>query len=401
MRIVKRLLVVTLAVLLILSVGCSNGNKTEQKADNKTQSTEKEPYVLGAVLDITGTNASLGTPERDSILMKVKEINDQGGINGHKIDLKIYDNGSDETKSLMLTKKMISDDKVLAFVGPSVSGTGIAMAKIAEESQVPMVAVAQSVKIVSPPETHKYAFKSPVADPQLTERLTEYLKKNNLIKVAWLSQNNAMGDTGLAELQKSAAKNGIQIVSIQKFEATDTDATTQLTKIKAANPDAILSWSIPPGSGVVAKNYHDLGLKVPIFFNQGNGTQAFIKLAGEAAEGLYVITTKLVIADQLPDSDILKPVLLKYIDDYEKKNNYGPVSNFGGNGYDAFCLVLDALKRAGDNPDRAKIRDELEKTTNFLGVTGVYNMSPTDHTGLTAKDMVIVKIVNGKWQLVD
>jgi branched-chain amino acid transport system substrate-binding protein len=352
-------------------------------------------------LDITGTNASLGAPERDSLTMAVKEINAQGGINGHKIDLKIYDNESDETKSVMLAKKLISDDKVLAFVGTSVSGSSIAVAKIAEEAQVPMISAAGSIKIVTPIEQHKWIFKTPVADPTSTERLAVYMKDQNLKKVAWVSTNNAMGDGALKEFQKAAQKYNLEIVTTQKFEATDTDVTTQLTKVKAANPDMIISWSTPPVSGVVAKNYRDLGLKTPIFFNQGNGTQAFIKLAGDAAEGLNVVTTKIVVADQLPDNDVQKAVLLKYIDDYEKKNNYGPVSNFGGNGYDAITLIFDALKRAGDNPDRAKIRDELEKTTNFVGVTGIYNMSPTDHTGLTAKDLVLIKIANGKWQRIE
>lgn len=400
MRTCKKVLVISLALLIILSVvGCSKS--TEKKADSNGQSTDKAPYVLGAVLDITGTNASLGAPERDSLTMAVKEINDQGGINGHKIDLKIYDNESDETKSVMLAKKLISDDKVLAFVGTSVSGSSIAVSKVAEEAQVPMVSAAGSIKIVSPPETHKFIFKTPVADPTSTERLAVYMKDHNMKKVAWISTNNAMGDGALKEFQKAAQKYNLEIVTTQKFEATDTDVTTQLTKVKAANPDMIISWSTPPVSGVVAKNYRDLGLKTPIFFNQGNGTQAFIKLAGEAAEGLNVVTTKIVVADQLPDNDVQKAVLLKYIDDYEKKNNYGPVSNFGGNGYDAITLIFDALKRAGDNPDRAKIRDELEKTTNFIGVTGIYNMSPTDHTGLTAKDLVLIKIANGKWQRIE
>ncbi|MCL6558149.1 MAG: ABC transporter substrate-binding protein, partial [Firmicutes bacterium] len=130
----------------------------------------------------------------------------------------------------------------------------------------------------------------------------------------------------------------------------------------------------------------------------GVGNQHFIALAQGAADGVVLPIGKLMVAGQIPDQDPQKKELLAYIEDYTKK--YGsPPNSFGGYAYDAFNLLLKAVEKGG--ADRAAIRDQLEKMQGFVGVTGVFNLSAEDHNGLKEDSMVMVKIEDGKWKLIE
>jgi len=132
---------------------------------------------------------------------------------------------------------------------------------------------------------------------------------------------------------------------------------------------------------------------VPLIHSHGIGNKTFIELAGEAANGVVFPVGKLLVAEGLPDDDPQKQVLVEYANEFEAK--YGPRNTFGGHAWDALQIVLNAVEKAG--PDRGKIRDEIEKTTNFVGISGIFNMSPEDHNGLGLDSMVMVEISEGSW----
>lgn len=211
-----------------------------------------------------------------------------------------------------------------------------------------------------------------------------------------MSVNNALGDSGKATFQQVLPQTGFEVVAWEKFDDRDTDTTAQLTRIKGAKADAIIVWAIPPAAGIVAKNAQQLGMGIPLVYHAGVGNPAFIDLAGSAANGVIFVAGKLLVAEQLPDSDPQKPILLKLVKDYEAK--YGPRSVFGANAYDGALLMFEALEKAG--ADRAKIRDYLENRKGFIGTNGIFNFSPTDHNGLDTKSLVMIEIVDGKWKLV-
>jgi branched-chain amino acid transport system substrate-binding protein len=363
-----------------------------------------EAYKIGAILAITGPASSLGIPERDTVLMLQEELDAAGGIVGpdglkHPVEIIVYDTESDETKAVLAAKKLIDEDGVALVIGPTQSGTTLALVDTMQKAEVPLISCAASIKIVEPAAERTWVFKTAPSDRLVVSALIDHLVAQGLTKVAWISLNNAFGDSGKVEFEAAAPAAGIEIVTSEKFEAADTDMTAQLTKIRGTDAQALVVWAIPPSASAVTKNAYDLGMDLPIFHSHGIANQAFIDLASpEAAEGVIFPSGKIIVADQLPDSDPQKAVLVKYANDYESKYEVAPVT-FGGHAWDAIKLAVQIMGKVG--ADRAKIRDELEKTQGFVGIGGVFDFSAEDHNGLDTRAITMVQIRDGVWKLAD
>ncbi|MBI3015425.1 MAG: ABC transporter substrate-binding protein [Candidatus Tectomicrobia bacterium] len=359
-----------------------------------------ETYKIGAIFALTGPASSLGIPERNTALLIQDELNKKGGIRGpdgqmHPVQIIIYDTASEETKTVLATKKLIEEDKVSAIVGPTQSGESLAIVDTVQKAQIPLISAAASIKIVEPVKDRKWVFKTPQSDTLIASVLISFLKEKNLSKVAFLSVNNAFGDSGRVEFEKVAEKSGLQIVAREKFDATDKDITAQLTRLRGTDFQAAVVWAIPPAASIVTKNYRQIGLRQPLFQSHGVGNKAFIDLAGPAANGVIFPVGKLVVAEDLPGSDAQKSVLVQYAKDYEAR--FGPRSTFGGHAWDGLRIVLKAMEKAGS--DRAKIRDAVEGMKEFVGISGVFRFSAQDHNGLDTRAVTMVEIKDGKWTL--
>jgi branched-chain amino acid transport system substrate-binding protein len=175
--------------------------------------------------------------------------------------------------------------------------------------------------------------------------------------------------------------------------------TAQLTKIKAAGPDAIVCWGTNPGPAVVARNRVQLGIDTPLYMSHGVASKKFIELAGDAAEGIVLPAGRLIVAGQLPDDNPQKALLVGYAEQYAKRFN-APVSTFGGHGWDALMLTVNAI-RAGKSAKPQDIRDNLEKTSGFPGTAGIYTYSPKNHNGLDENAFVMVVISKGDWKIAE
>jgi branched-chain amino acid transport system substrate-binding protein len=360
----------------------------------------QEPYRLGAIFSITGPGSSLGIPERDTALMIEADVNARGGIKGpdgrlRPLKLVIYDDASDETKAVLAAKKLIDEDKVTAIVGTTLSGTSLAILDTVQRAEVPLISCAAAAKIVEPAAERRWVFKTPQSDHLIVGVLVDYLKAKGLTKVGWLNVDYAFGQLGWIEFEKATAAAGLSVVANEKFGQKDVDMTAQLTRVKAASPQAVVVWSIPPSASIATKNYADLGLRMPMFQSHGVGNKKYIELASGAAEGVRFPAGKLLVAEQLADNDAQKPVLLAYARDFETR--YGPRNTFGGHAWDAVQLAVRALGKAGC--DRAGVRAAIEGTRNFVGISGVFDFSPSDHNGLDRRAATMIQIVDGQWKL--
>jgi branched-chain amino acid transport system substrate-binding protein len=360
----------------------------------------QEPYKIGAIFSITGPGSSLGIPERDTALMLESELNARGGIKGpdgrlRPLKIVIYDDASDETKAVLAAKRLIDEDRVTAIVGTTLSGTSLAILDTVQKAEVPIVSCAAAIKIVEPAAERKWVFKTPQSDHLIVGVLVDHLKAKGFMRAGWLNVDYAFGQLGWIEFEKAAQKAGLAIVANEKFGQKDVDMTPQLTRVKAANPQAVVIWSIPPSASIATKNYADLGLKAPLFQSHGVGNKRYIELAGPAANGVIFPVGKLLVAEQLADNDPQRSVLLAYARDFEAK--YGPRNTFGGHAWDAIQIVARAMEKAG--ADRAKVRAAIESTRNFVGITGIFDFSPTDHNGLDRRAVTMVQIVDGQWRM--
>ncbi|MDA8218463.1 MAG: ABC transporter substrate-binding protein [Dehalococcoidales bacterium] len=319
-------------------------------------------------------------------------MNANGGINGRDVKVVVYDTESDETKAVTLAKRLIEQDKVLAIIGPSSTGESMALVDTVQKAQIPLVSCAASAQIVQP--VKPWVFKTPQSDSLAVGEIYNYLKAKGQTKIALLTAAGGFGTTGKAALEKAAPDAGIQIVTAETFGDQDTDMTVQLTKIRGTDAQAIVVWGTNPGPAIIAKNAKQLGITLPIINSHGIANQKFIELAGDAANGVVFPAGKLLVANDLPDSDPQKAVLQSYAKEFQAKYGKG-ADTFGGHAYDALSMVAQAIKNGADTS--AKIRDELEKVDGFVGTGGVFHMSAQEHNGLGEGSFVMVKIVDGKW----
>ncbi len=359
---------------------------------------EKKPYVIGAIFSITGPASYLGEPERNTMEMLAAEFNAKGGIKGHPVKVVIYDDEGDVTKARLHAEKLLKKDQALAIIGPSLTHTSMAVLPITQKAKTPLISCAAGISITSPAKERFWVFKTPQTDQMAVNRIYQHLKKQGLTKVAILTVSTGFGVSGKEQLNALAPKYGMTLVAQEVFGEKDTDMTPQLTKIRGTEAQAVICWGTGPAPALVAKNMKQLGITIPLIQSHGAASKKFIELAGDAAEGIMLPAGKLTIYQLLPDADPQKAVCQEYDKKYQAKFNK-PASSFGGYAYDAMMMLAQALEKAG--ADRAKIRSALEQTKKFVGVSGVFNMSPEDHNGLSPEAFVMVKIEKGDFKLIE
>lgn len=397
----------TMLLWLAMVVGltaCGGADSAPASGEQGTASAANagggEAWKIGAVLELTGKSSVWGVPQRDAIQMAVEQINANGGVGGRPLELIVYDNESNETKSLVAAKKLVSQDEVLAIIGASTTPTTMPLIPYLTQEEVPLVSVGSGDEIVLPVEERKWIFKTPSNNRDISISIAEYLKGKGKTKVAFISVNNAYGDSGRQEFEKVAQEYGVEIIGAEKFGATDNDMKPQLTRIKSLNPDAVIVWAIPPAASIVNRNFWELQMDSMLIYSSGAGANAFVELAGEAAEGTYMATGKIWVVEQLPDDDPQKEVIQNYVSSYEERYKQKP-SPIDGMAYDAVLLLAEAIKQAAAAGDvtRATIRDGLENVNHLIGLTGIFTTAPDNHQGLKPEDIVMLRVEEGKWVL--
>ncbi|MEO8752369.1 MAG: ABC transporter substrate-binding protein [Casimicrobiaceae bacterium] len=358
----------------------------------------EEPIRIGSVLSLTGPAAFLGDPELKTLKLYIERINAGGGVLGRKLELTHYDDGSDASKANTFAKRLIEQDKVDFVLGGTTTGSTMAMVPLLEKAGLPFISMAGGVAIIEP--VKKWVFKTPHTDRMAAEKVFEDMKKRGIGRVALLSETSGFGQSGRKETQAVAARAGITLVGDETYGPKDTDMTAQLTKLRnAEGVQALFVVGLGQGPAIVTRNVQQLGIKLPLYHAHGVASDEFIKLAGASAEGVRLPAAALIVAKQLPASDPQKAVVMAYDKAYRDRYKED-VSTFGGHAYDALMILTDAIKRAG-GIDRAKVRDAIEQTHNYMGTAGLVNLSPADHLGLELTAFRMLEIRDGDWVLLN
>ena len=357
----------------------------------------QEPIRIGAFLSVTGPAAFLGDPEQKTLEMYVERLNAAGGVAGRKLALTVYDDAGDAEKARTFTKRLIEQDKVDVIVGGSTTGTTMAAVPLVEQAQVPFISLAGAVVIVEPAK--KWVFKTPHTDRMACEKIFTDVKARQLTKVALISGTGGFDKSMRGECVKVAPKYGVEIVADETYGAADTDMTAQLTKIRGTpSVQAVLNAGFGQGPAIVTRNYRQLGITAPLYQSHGVASKEYVKLSGDAAEGVRLPAAALLVADILPDADPQKKVVVAYKSEYETKYK-SDVSTFGGHAYDGLMLAIDAVRRAGGT-DKAKVREALEATRGYVGTGGVVNMTADDHMGLDLTAFQMLEVRKGNWVVI-
>lgn len=349
------------------------------------------PIKIGAVVSATGAASFLGDPEGKTLRLYVDRINAAGGVLGRKLELVLYDDASDANKANSFARRLVMQDEVDAIIGPSTTGSTMAIAPQIEGAKIPMISLAAASVIVEP--VRPWVFKMPHSDRMAAQKILGDMKSRGVTQFALLSDTGGFGKSGRTETLKLAETMGLKVVEDQQYGEKDTDMTPQLTKIKSSPAQAIMIFGTGQAPAIIARNYQQLAIKQPLYTTHGQASQEFIRIAGDAAEGIRLPTPALLIAKALPDGDKQKAVSVSYQNAFESEYKTD-VSSFGGYAHDAILMLVDAIKRAGGT-NKEKVRAEIEKSNGFVGVSGVYTMSASDHMGLDVSAFRVVEVQRG------
>jgi branched-chain amino acid transport system substrate-binding protein len=352
---------------------------------------------IGAVLSVTGPASFLGEPEKQTLQIYVDAINANGGVNGQQLQLIVYDDAGDANNARTFATRLVEQDKIVAMVGGSTTGSTLAMMPVFEDAAIPFISLAGAIQIIEP--VHKWVFKTPHTDKMACEKIFADLKSRNLTTIAMISGTDAFGKSMRDQCVAVAPKAGVSIAIEESYGPRDSDMTPQLTNIRdKAGVQAVVNPGFGQGPAIVTRNYRQLGIKLPLYESHGVASKQYIELAGPAAEGVRLPAAALLITEKLPASDPQKPVVVDYTRTYQQKTGQS-VSTFGGHAYDGLTILVEAMQRA-KSTDTAKVRDEIERTKGYIGTGGIVNMSPTDHLGLDLSAFHMLEIKGGDWTLV-
>jgi branched-chain amino acid transport system substrate-binding protein len=357
-----------------------------------------EPIRIGAVLSVTGPASFLGDPQDKTLRHWVNRLNQAGGVNGRPIQLIIYDDAGDANRARTFATRLIEDDRIVAMVGGTTTGTTMAMRPVFEEARIPLISLAGGIEIIEP--VSPFVFKTPHTDRMACEKIFSDIRARGLSRVGMISGTDGFGQSMRTQCLRVAQGAGIQIVADEQYGPRDSDMTPQLTRIRgAAGVEAVVNAGFGQGPAIVTRGYSQLGLRLPLYQSHGVASREFINLATPAAaEGIRMPTPALLIAEQLPESDPQRRVLVDYKTAYEREFNQ-PVSTFGGYALDGLMILVEAIRRA-NSTDGTRLRDAIRQTRGYVATSGVFNMSATDHMGLDLSAFRMVEIRGGEFRLI-
>ncbi|MEM8854629.1 MAG: ABC transporter substrate-binding protein, partial [Pseudomonadota bacterium] len=259
-----------------------------------------EPIRIGSVLAATGPASFLGDPEKKTLRIYVDKINEEGGVLGRPLELIDYDDGGDANQSRTFATRLVEDDEIVAMVGGSTTGTTMAMAPIFNDYEIPFVSLGGAVVIIDP--VQPFVFKTPHTDKMACEKIFEDIQKRGMSKVGMISGTGGFGKSMRSQCLDVAGNYDIEIVADESYGPKDSDMTPQLTNIKNTDGvEVLVNAGFGQGPAIVTRNVAQLGIDLPFYQSHGVASKSFIELAGDAANGVRLPASALLVAEQLPD----------------------------------------------------------------------------------------------------
>ena len=353
--------------------------------------------TIGVSLSATGPAASLGIPERNAFTLLPTEIA------GEKVKLIVLDDATDPTVATKNARRLVSEDKVDAIIGSSSTPATAAMAEVAHESKTPLLTMSP---VSLPAERNEWVFRTPQQNSVMSSAVIEHMKASGVKTLGFIGFSDAYGEDWLNAVTAQAAAAGIKLAVVERYNRNDTSVTGQVLKLVSARPDAVLVAGSGSPAALPQSTLVERGYKGQIYQTHAAANQAFLSVAGKAAEGVILPVGPVSVVDQLPDDHPSTSSGLEFVKSYEAKFGAGSFSAFAGYAHDAYRLIEAAIPAAKERGEpgtpafRAALRDALESSKEVVGVHGVFNMSPSDHFGLDARSRVLVRVEGGAYKLV-
>jgi branched-chain amino acid transport system substrate-binding protein len=354
---------------------------------------------IGVTLSTTGPAASLGIPEKNTMTLLPSTIA------GQKVEYIVLDDTSDTTTARKNVEKFVTEDKVDAIVGSSTTPATLAMTEVAARAQTPIISLGAGLVIVQPMNDMKrWVFKTPYNDGIIANTMGSHMVKIGVKKVAYITFNDAYGESWAKEFEAVAKQLNLEIVATEKYNRTDTSVTAQVLKIMSAKPDAVLVIGAGTPSVLPEATLVERGYTGKIYQTSGVINNEFLRVGGRSVEGTLLPGGPVIIVDQLPDSHPAKAPGTDYKNKYEAAFGKDSMATFGANAWDAMLILQSAipvaLKKAGSSgtPEfRAALRDAIEAVKGLPTTHGLVTMSEQDHNGYANDAPAMITIRGGKW----
>lgn len=374
-RLLSCLLICVLAATLFTA--CSSGSASNA-----------DEIKIGINYELSGDNATYGQGSVEGIEMAIEEINEAGGINGKKIKAIKYDNESKPSEAATLANKLVSQDKVLAILGPATTGAFTSQIPVANKNKTPIAtgsATGDNLTFAADGSVHEYVFRICFNDSFQGKVMANFASENLSAKKAVIIMDSSSDyGKGLAKnFKETFTAAGGAIVAEEAYVAGDTDFNAILTKIKGMEFDVIFIPGYYNEAGLIIKQARTQGIDTPILGADGFDSPVLVELAGADALNDVYFTNHYSSIDE-------DPAVLKFIADFEAK--YGKKPNaFNALGYDLAKFVADAIGRAESLTGEA-VKDALEATENFAGVTGTLSV---DENHNPVKSIFVIELKDG------
>lgn len=383
----KRKLSLLLCILMVLTMftACA-------KEPASTDGTGGDVIKIGVFEPLTGENGGGGQQETDGIIYANKM---HPTVLGKKVELVIVDNKSDKTEGATAVSRLIENEKVVGIIGSYGSGVSIAAGDIIKNAKIPTIAPSATNPMVT--QGNEFYFRACFLDPFQGKVMANYAIQKGAKTAAVIMQNGDDYSVGLGnffidaftELTGSEAN----IIDESYFQTNDTDFNAILTNIKAKNPDVIFAPSSATTAPLIIKQARALGIEALIMGGDTWENPAVIDVAGTDAEGI-------VLSTFFDESDPVTEIAKTFVEGYKKElgNKEPIIPAVAALGYDAYILMLDAIERAGTT-DGTAIKDALNATKDFEGVTGIINFT---EEGDADKNAAVIKTVDkGQFVYID
>ncbi len=367
MRIMKAVLLGVCAVLLVSSLAFG-----------------AETIKMGLLVPLTGPAAADGTSALYSVQIALDQVNKDGGVLGKQVELVYYDDRADAKEAVALAYKLIEQDKIAAFVAGSYSLPTRAVAPIFQEERIPLVAA----YAIHPDVTTAGDFCFRNGFLGFVEGKAAGYASHKLLgakTVALLTSDNDFGRTLVTGFKEYADKYApdLKIVSEQAYPFSEKDYKPYLSKIKELNPDVIFASGYYFQTGPLLRQARELGIESKILGEEGADSPKLVEIAGEAAEGFYIVTNF--------DRDDPRPVVQNFLKEFRGRHKFEP-DMVGASAYDAFMIIVNAMKTAGTT-DGKPVRDAIAATVGYDGLTGV--MGGFDEIGEVVKPVQVQVVKEG------
>lgn len=335
-----------------------------QKGGNVSNNDSGSTIKVGVYGDLTGQTSSFGQSTKNGIELAVEEINKAGGINGKQIELIIEDDQGRPEQAKTVVSKLINQDKVVAVLGEVASTNSLAAAPVAQEAKIPMITPSSTNPKVT--EVGDYISRVCFIDPFQGSTMAKFAATTLKAKtVAILGDVNSDYSKGLTQFfEEEFTRLGGKVIAKEAYTQTDPDFKGQLTKIRDLKPDVLYVPGYYGQVGIIAKQARELGMDIPILGGDGWDSPELWKLGGDALKNAYITNHY--------SADNPAPEIQNFVKNYKVKFNTTPDS-LAALAYDSAKVLADAIKRAGGT-ESAKLKDAINSTKNFAGVTGTISL---------------------------